>query len=75
LNGKLILFVAAYDAVVSTYEVNRTDGGECPQISSQYLLSNVSVKEKSPATNIGQNAAGKLIFKVHCLKLVFLCHG
>ncbi len=63
LNEKLLLFVATYDGVVSIYEVNTTDGGECPKIRSQYLLGNVSVKGQSTATNIRQDKVGKFIIK------------
>lgn len=37
----LKLFVAGYDGVVSVYEVNTNEGGECKQIG-QHLLFNMS---------------------------------
>ncbi len=70
LNQKLILFVAGYDAVISAYEVNITDGGECPQIYSQYLLANLSVMGQSITSKPEQNAAGKFILKDHIEKFI-----
>ncbi len=63
LNKKLILYVAGYDGMVSAYEINTIDGGECP-LNSQYLLFNVFLStnsDQSAASNLGQNAVGKCI--------------
>jgi len=57
------LFVAGYDGVVCSYEINTNDGGECKQIS-QYLLFNMcqsSNNQQTTTMNDGRNTAGKFI--------------
>ena len=70
MNDKLLLFVAGYDAVISTYEVNTNDGGECSHIGSQYLLASVSVKEQSAANNLAQDTNCKFILNDPISKLI-----
>jgi autophagy-related protein 18 len=60
-NKTLKLFVANYDGLVSIYEVNTTDGGECRQIS-QYLLFNMSQNPKNEQTSpigAGRDESGR----------------
>lgn len=55
------LFVANYDGVVSVYEVNMNESGECRQIS-QHLLFNTSSNSKNDqnsASNITRTSSGE----------------
>ncbi|CAF4906918.1 unnamed protein product, partial [Rotaria socialis] len=59
-NKTLKLFVAGYDGVLSVYEVNTNEGGECKQIS-QHLLFNMTQNlsnMQTITTNDRQNSLG-----------------
>ena len=43
------LFVAGYDGIVHTYEVNTRDGGEC-QLMNQYSLFQISASDQTNTT-------------------------
>lgn len=61
LNGKLILFVAGYDGVVFTYEVNTNGGGECKQLT-RHTLTDVCPNSKSmllSSDNLEQSKVGR----------------
>lgn len=65
MNDKLVLFVAAYDGVISGYEVNTTTGGECKRIS-HYLLFDMTVttgQETTGVNNLTQKRTGKYVQK------------
>jgi hypothetical protein len=73
LNKKLILYVAGYDGMVSAYEINTTEGGEC-SLNSQYLLFNIFLStnsDQNAGVGIGQNAIGTYIHEKHILKSYF----
>ena len=73
-NKTLKLLVANYDGIVSVYEVNTTEGGECRQIS-QYLLFNISQNPKNshiPTNSTGRRSSGKFIDHKPYLKSIFL---
>ena len=60
-NGKLVLFVAGYDGVVFTYEVNTTEGGECKQLT-RHKLADISANSKSmllSSANLEQSKVGR----------------
>jgi hypothetical protein len=63
-NKTLKLFVANYDGLVSIYEVNTTDGGECRQIS-QYLLFNMTQNPKNEQTSPIGAGRGKFLDNIH----------
>jgi hypothetical protein len=68
--------VAGYDGVVSTYEVNTTDGGECKRISEDLLfnISMISNNKQSTVTNARRNTTGKYMNKEFYLAIICLCH-
>ena len=66
-----MLFVAGFDGIISGYEVNTTEGGECKRISHD-LLFNLSISsghETTGASNLWQNRTGKCVEKDdYCLR-------
>ena len=61
LNSKLILFVAGYNGIFFTYEVNTSDGGECKQLSQCNLfeLYEHSKNEQRMSMDAGKSTVGK----------------
>lgn len=61
MNNKLVLFVADYDGMFFTYEVNTIDGKECKQLSQCNLfeLYENSKNEQRMSMDAGNSTTGK----------------
>ena len=76
LNGKLVLFVAGYDGVVFTYDVNTNEGGECKQLNRHALI-DVTMNSKSmqlSSNDLELSKVGKSVQNNENMWFIYFCN-